>query len=71
MKAWKTAHLERKCFIFAFNPHSEFQLHITAFPQLFSNFSPQPLLNCKRHQFLLYAKSPHMYLVCSIQVGTY
>lgn len=39
MRAWKTAHMERKCFIFAFNPHSE--------------FSVQLLVKHKLHQSLL------------------
>lgn len=33
-----------------------FNLPITAFPQLFSNFSPQLLVNHKLHQSLLYSK---------------
>lgn len=70
MRICKAAHLGRKCFIFAFHHHSEFYLHITVFPH-FSNFSPQPLLNHKLHQSLLYSRSLYMHLVCSKQVCTY
>lgn len=56
MTALKTVHVEIRCFIFAFNSHSEIYFHRTAFLQLFSTFSSKPSVNHKLHQSLLYFK---------------